>query len=329
MATFTFAGNQVAEALQFDSNGLSTTVEIGRTWFAASDIITLTTAPGTTDAAGNFIGGSGAILSMTVTTASGQVTTFFAGGGLDVDPDPSKQGADYFYMSETPGAGIGGAYAGLQIEKLAFADVALTTGALVAFNNGGGYIPGTANVVTPPAGGGGTLDNDMLTGTATANLIEALAGNDAVYALGGNDTVNGGAGNDIVDAGAGNDRVNGGAGNDLLWGGLGADNLSGGAGNDLLDGGAGRDILTGGFGGDVFVFGAGDRVTDFSRVEGDKIVFDATLGLTEADLILTTTATGTSVSIAGIGTMVLAGFTGTFDIGNDFQFDHIPNFDFI
>jgi Ca2+-binding RTX toxin-like protein len=58
-----------------------------------------------------------------------------------------------------------------------------------------------------------------------------------------------------------------------------ANELRGEAGNDLLDGGAGRDQLTGGSGADRFRFATAaafgtaqaDRITDFSRSEGDRI----------------------------------------------------------
>jgi len=58
-----------------------------------------------------------------------------------------------------------------------------------------------------------------------------------------------------------------------------ANELRGDAGNDILDGGAGRDLLTGGTGADRFRFATAgafgtaqaDRITDFSRSEGDKI----------------------------------------------------------
>jgi Ca2+-binding RTX toxin-like protein len=58
-----------------------------------------------------------------------------------------------------------------------------------------------------------------------------------------------------------------------------ANELRGDAGNDILDGGAGRDLLTGGTGADRFRFATpgafgtaqADRITDFSRSEGDRI----------------------------------------------------------
>lgn len=58
-----------------------------------------------------------------------------------------------------------------------------------------------------------------------------------------------------------------------------ANELRGDAGNDIIDGGAGRDLLTGGTGADRFRFATADafgtaqadRITDFSRSEGDRI----------------------------------------------------------
>ncbi len=63
-----------------------------------------------------------------------------------------------------------------------------------------------------------------------------------------------------------------------------ADMLIGLAGDDVVTGGAGTDVMTGGAGADRFVFNAGDsgataatadRITDFSRAEGDKIDLSA------------------------------------------------------
>jgi Ca2+-binding RTX toxin-like protein len=106
--------------------------------------------------------------------------------------------------------------------------------------------------------------------------------------------------------------------------------MQGGEGGDLLDGGAGNDVLAGGLGGDRFVWGAGDRVTDFSRTEGDQIWFNAALGLSEADLIITQVAGGTRIGLAGqAGTILLQGYFGGFDIGNDFKFDYVPSMDFL
>jgi Ca2+-binding RTX toxin-like protein len=332
MTTLTLKGNQLGEALQFDPNGLLTTVEIGRVWFSATDTVTLTLAPNAIGPNGQILDGNGAITSLTVTTASGQVTTFGPSpDGLDVDPDASKQGSDYFYISESPQAGVGGAYAGLQLEKIIVSDSALSAGSFVPYNNGGGYLPGAGTVTPPvPTGlpGGGTDLNDQLRGTATAERIEGGDGNDAIWSLGGNDTVFGGRGNDILDGGLGSDRLNGDFGNDLLWGGAGRDRLSGGSGNDLLDGGSGIDVLIGGTGGDQFVFGHGDRVMDFNAAQGDQILFHLALGLDLQDVTLTRSGNDTVVS-AGSHSITLVGVNTPIDTGNALKFDYVPSFDFI
>jgi Ca2+-binding RTX toxin-like protein len=333
MATFTFRGDQIGEALQFDGQGGTTTVEIGRVWFSATDTVTMTTTPTAFDATGAFIGGAGTILSLTVTSADGRVTTFSGPTNpLDVDPDQSKQGPDFFYISESPAPGTGGAYAGIQLEKIVISDVPLIAGTQVIFSNLGGFTSTAISNPPPPppapGTGTGTPADDIITGTAAANTINAGDGNDIVNALGGNDTVNGGNGNDVLDGGNGADRLFGGEGDDRMLGGAGADRLDGGDGNDLLAGGAGNDILTGGLGGDSFVFGAGDRVTDFNGLAGDMVVFDAALGIDETALTISTTAAGTVITFAG-GSMTLNGYFGPLEAGNQIQFDYVPSTDFL
>lgn len=94
-----------------------------------------------------------------------------------------------------------------------------------------------------------------------------------------------GTGNGIGNTIHGNDGRNvlsGLAGNDRLFGLAGADTLDGGTGNDRLSGGLGNDVLTGGSGTDRFVFDSAlnattnvDRITDFSKLQGDKIMLEA------------------------------------------------------
>lgn len=99
------------------------------------------------------------------------------------------------------------------------------------------------------AGGG----NDVVIGTAVADLImgddgddvlSGGAGSDRLIGMGGNDVLSGDDGNDVLLGGAGSDRLAGGAGDDLVRGqGTSGDWLSGGTGRDTLDGGAGSDRL--------------------------------------------------------------------------------------
>ncbi len=122
---------------------------------------------------------------------------------------------------------------------------------------------------------GNALDNRMV-GSDGVDVIYGEDGNDSLQGLGGNDILVGGAGNDNLSGGDGSDVLDGGDGNDSLNGGIGEDWLYGGAGSDTLEGGAGDDILSGGSGADMFQFrndslGFQDVITDFNRVEGDRI----------------------------------------------------------
>lgn len=162
----------------------------------------------------------------------------------------------------------------------------------------------TYTFYTPQSVNGGGGDDRIVTGNAD-DTIHGGSGNDALYGAGGDDTLTGGSGADFVQGGegrdtlsggsgedwlvgdTGNDRLNGGSGDDLLYGDDvyarpefgGNDTLSGGAGNDTLFGGQWADTLRGGSGADHFAFhlasesslGGRDRITDFSRAEGDRI----------------------------------------------------------
>ncbi|MDU9037876.1 calcium-binding protein, partial [Pseudomonas corrugata] len=99
---------------------------------------------------------------------------------------------------------------------------------------------------------GANLENLTLTGVAAING----AGNALDNVLTGN------AASNTLNGGAGNDQLDGGAGNDLLIGGIGTDTLSGGAGADRFVFSALNEL-----GIDV----ARDVITDFSRLQGDKL----------------------------------------------------------
>jgi hypothetical protein len=99
--------------------------------------------------------------------------------------------------------------------------------------------------------------NDVITGTADGDRIDAGRGKDVISAGAGNDTLLGNIGNDRLLGETGEDRMFGGDGEDRLLGGVGNDAMQGGKGDDVLDGGSGRDTLNGGEGRDVFVFRAG------------------------------------------------------------------------
>jgi Ca2+-binding RTX toxin-like protein len=102
----------------------------------------------------------------------------------------------------------------------------------------------------------------------------------------------GGEGDDVITAAA---RVrlvaDGGVGNDVL---------TGRARNDTLRGGDGDDMLTGGLGADRFLFDADDGtdvITDFSRVQSDRVVLEGSGALAFSSSVFTfgaTTVTATN-----------------------------------
>lgn len=85
--------------------------------------------------------------------------------------------------------------------------------------------------------------DDSVHGSATAEYIDAGAGNDIVWAGGGDDVVYGGAGDDRLFGTGGRDYLDGGSGNDIVRGGVGNDILSGGFGDDDIKGNSGDDVL--------------------------------------------------------------------------------------
>ena len=78
----------------------------------------------------------------------------------------------------------------------------------------------------------GTAGKDTLRGSAKADGILALGGNDLLLGLGGNDGLCGGKGRDRLRGGPGRDKLLGGPGPDRLLGGPGRDRLRGGPGPD-------------------------------------------------------------------------------------------------
>ena len=182
-------------------------------------------------------------------------------------------------------------------------------------------LDGDIHRLTPRATAGDGLD--YLRGEEGDDVIHGGFGFDDLHGNQGDDTVSGGQGHDWVVGGKDRDRLSGdegddlvygnlgddtcdaGAGADIVRGGQGADILRGGDGNDFLSGDLGDDTLTGGAGADIFSsFGAAgiDRVTDFSRAEGDRVRLDPGSSYTTAQQ-----GADTVVSIAGGGTVVLVG----------------------
>jgi Ca2+-binding RTX toxin-like protein len=129
----------------------------------------------------------------------------------------------------------------------------------------------------------GGLSFDDMHGNAGDDVLRGGDGGDWVVGGKDQDLLYGENGDDIVYGNLGADTCDGGAGNDLMRGGQDNDSLNGGDGGDWISGDRGTDTLTGGAGADTFYtfVGAGlDRVTDFSRQQGDRIQLDANTAYT-------------------------------------------------
>jgi Ca2+-binding RTX toxin-like protein len=133
-------------------------------------------------------------------------------------------------------------------------------------------------------GGGG---NDILRGGAGAGRLDGGAGVDLASYFTGTAGVavnlaagTGSGGQAQGDTLIGIENLSGSQGSDSLIGSSGANVLQGWNGSDVLTGAGGQDTLTGGAGADRFVYSsapqsvvgtAADRITDFSRAQGDRI----------------------------------------------------------
>ncbi|WP_343712574.1 calcium-binding protein [Inquilinus sp.] len=206
----------------------------------------------------------------------------------------------------------------------------------------------------------GSQGNDTLIGDAGANTLQGWNGDDVLRGGAGADRLDGGAGIDIVsyytsstgvtvDLGTGRgtggeaqgdvligiENLSGSQGNDTLIGNAGTNVLQGWGGNDVLRGGTGQDTLTGGAGADRFVYaaigdsvvGAGaDRITDFSRAQGDKIdlsLIDASTGAA-GDQAFTFIGNGVFTNHAGELRFAVSGSTAT--IAGDINGDGVSDF---
>ena len=88
----------------------------------------------------------------------------------------------------------------------------------------------------PPTCGGVAA---TIVGSINGEVINGTAGADVIVTGAGNDTVNAGQGNDRICGDAGDDTINGGGGDDFVLGGSGADTITGAFGNDTLVGNPG------------------------------------------------------------------------------------------
>jgi serralysin len=134
---------------------------------------------------------------------------------------------------------------------------------------------------------------DRLVGRMGDDTLSGGSGDDWVVGGKDQDWLSGGSGDDIAYGNLGQDTLDGGDGADIVRGGQGDDVIAGGAGDDWMAGDRGADTVTGGAGADTFhgFTGMGlDRVTDFHRWEGDRVMLAAgtshTISQSGADVVI-------------------------------------------
>ena len=143
--------------------------------------------------------------------------------------------------------------------------------------------------------------DNSLSGTATADYIDAL---------GGNDSVRGDAGDDIIYGSGGNDSVQGDGGNDRLYGGLGDDGISGDAGDDELHGGDGSDRIADSGGANWLEGNGGSDIVFATGFGRDDLYADSVMSLSEA--ILASEDAGTGLK----GDWLMAGAGDDLEVGS-------------
>lgn len=178
--------------------------------------------------------------------------------------------------------------------------------------------------------------DDIVRGNEGSDSVSGGKGNDSVQGDAGADILAGGDGLDTVRGGVGSDILSGGIGDDQLWGGDDADQLNGDSGDDRMRGEAGDDTIRGGWGNDfhwggtgadrfVFAFADGastERVYDFNRNEGDKLVYIQDFDQVVDDFGLEVDANGTTLTIADTRIVL----SGVFDLTvADIVFETAPD----
>jgi len=150
----------------------------------------------------------------------------------------------------------------------------------------------------------GGVGADVVYGGQDDDVLQGNTGADGLYGDKGSDTLAGGQDNDLVQGGLDRDHVSGDKGDDIVRGGQGDDVVLGGDGNDYVSGDLGSDTMTGGSGADLFhSFGAAglDRITDFNRAEGDRLMLEPDTTYTLAQI-----GADTVINMGGGGQVILA-----------------------
>jgi serralysin len=232
----------------------------------------------------DMLDGGAGVDTLDFSDAAGGVSAFL----YSTQPFQSSQGNDtYLNFERVIGSAFSDTLAGILAESTVIGgsgnDFLYAYGANDTLDGGDGS--DTLLILTTVAGQGVTIDLNLTTTqvnaaaqcTFTLASIENATGsvnNDIIRGTAGANTLNGNTGNDQIFAGDGADTLLGADGDDTLQGEDGADSLDGGNGADTLRGGNGDDILIGRAGqigaGEIFDGGAG---SDTMRSMGATVDF--------------------------------------------------------
>ena len=189
------------------------------------------------------VGGSGAAsgtfggIGWVKTSAAGTITVTFTGSATKAAYEAAIEAVTFSNSSLTPNttnrivnvtvndgvANSNTAVSNITVVNVVTPAAAFPTNTLVVPTDAQKTVPTptppTTNNTINVSGGGsttGSILNDLVNGSSSANALNGGDGNDAIYGNNGNDTLNGENGNDYLDGGSGKDAMTGGAGNDTF-----------------------------------------------------------------------------------------------------------------
>ena len=261
-------------------------IELTETGGGTSKLI-ITVASGTTSDLSNITNGTGWDLNADRITING----VDGGGETITGPDlkstiEGKTGDDTITGGSADDLIRGGTGddildGGTGTNTLSYSDTAAGTGITIDISNGaqqatGGSGGDTVSNFTKLVG---SRNDDVLTGTSTADTIWGEKGDDNINGNGassGSDTLHGGDGADTITSGGGPATINGGKGGDTLTGTSANETLNGGDDADTITSGGGTDTINGGKGADTITLGTGGqtvklRGSNDSNYNGDTI----------------------------------------------------------
>jgi uncharacterized delta-60 repeat protein len=207
--------------------------------------------------------GACGVATMTVTVATGHVTTSTTSAGLMMMTISGTEAGDNVQVKKAKKSND------LEVVFNGVSEGLFQADRVIIYGTGGNDVIRVGENVTQPVEVFGGNGNDVIFAGLNDATLHGEAGNDVLFGGSGHNLLDGGDGNDVLQVPAKNRNAAtllGGRGNDVLLGGAGADRLEGGDGNDVLDGRGGADTLLGGGGKDAHAKDKADVWSDPDEV---------------------------------------------------------------